>query len=178
MASLDGDLALVNYYRYYTPSGNPLRKTFKLTLSTSTLRKHLTLSITKFFSTSLRHTVCQVIYMNGSRTISMVVVKGLWLMELATSNLVPVTSGVPQGSLLDPFLFVIFVNDLPDILPDETLAALYADDTKLYKSIASVGDCESLQQALADLDCWSRYNNLDFNESKCKVLTITREKSR
>ena len=80
--SLDGDLALVNYYRYYTPSGNPLTKTFKLTLSTSTLRKHLTLSITKFFSTSLRHTVCHVIYMNGSRTISVVVVKGLWLMEL------------------------------------------------------------------------------------------------
>jgi hypothetical protein len=82
MASLDGDLALVNYYRYYTPSDNPLTKTLKRTLSTSVLRKHLTLSITKFFSTSLRHTVCQVTYMNGSRSISVVVTKGLWLMEL------------------------------------------------------------------------------------------------
>ncbi|CAB4035733.1 Hypothetical predicted protein [Paramuricea clavata] len=51
-------------------------------------------------------------------------------------------------------------------------------DTKLYKSITSVGDCESLQQALTDLDCWSRDNNLNFNESKCKVLTITRKKTR
>jgi hypothetical protein len=61
----------------------------------------------------------------------------------ATCNWVPVTSGVPQGSLLGPILFVIFINYLTDILPDETLAALYADDTKLYKSITSVGDCES-----------------------------------
>ena len=108
-------------------------------------------------------------YLSGRR--QRVVVDG------ATSNWVPVTSGVPQGSLLGPVLFVIFINDLPDILPDETLAALYADDTKLYKSITSVGDCESLQQALTDLDCWSRDNNLDFNESKCKVLTITRKKT-
>ncbi|CAB3995182.1 Hypothetical predicted protein [Paramuricea clavata] len=62
-------------------------------------------------------------------------------------------------------------------LKEPTLAALYADDTKLYKSITSVGDCESLQQALTDLDCWSRDNNLNFNESKCKVLTITRKKT-
>ena len=72
-----------------------------------------------------------------------------------TSNWVPVTSGVPQGSLLGPVLFVIFINDLPDILPDETLAAMYADDTKLYKSITTVRDCENLQQALTDLHCWS-----------------------
>ena len=55
---------------------------------------------------------------------------------------------MPQGSLLGPILFVIFIKDLPNILPDETLAALYADDTKLYKSITSVGDCENVQQAL------------------------------
>ena len=77
---------------------------------------------------------------------------------------------------MGPILFVIFINDLPDILPDETLAALYADDTKLYKSITSIGDCENLQQALTELDQWNRENNLDFNDSKCKVLTITRRK--
>ena len=94
----------------------------------------------------------------------------------ATSSWAPVISGVLQGSLLGPILFVIFINDLPDILPDETLAALYADDTKLYKSITSIGDCENLQQALTKLDQWYRENNLDFNDSKCKVLTITRRK--
>ena len=68
----------------------------------------------------------------------------------------PITSGVPQGSLLGPILFVIIINNLPDILPDEILAALYADDTELYKSIASIGDCKNLQQALTVIDQWNR----------------------
>ena len=123
---------------------------------------------------SVLHTIGQlydwfVDYLSGRR--QRVVVNG------ATSSWAPVTSGVPQGSLLGPFLFVIFINDLPDILRDETLAALYADDTKLYEPITSVGDCENVQQALTNLDQWNRENNLDFNESKCKVLTITRRKS-
>ena len=177
MAFSDGDLALLNYYQYYTLSNSPWTKTSKLTSSTSTLQKHSTLSITKFFSTSLRRMVCQASFMIGlcmdylSGRRQRVVVDG------ATSSWAPVTSGVPQGSLLGPILFVIFINDLPDILPDETLAALYADDTKLYKSITSVGDCENLQQALTDLDQWNHENNPDLNESKCKVLTITRRKS-
>ena len=81
-------------------------------------------------------------YLSGRR--QRVVVNG------ATSSWAPVSSGVPQGSLLGLILFVMFINDLPVTLPDETLAALYADDTKLYKSITSVGDCENLQQALTD----------------------------
>ena len=93
------------------------------------------------------------------------------------SNWAPVTSGVPQGSILGPVLFVIFINDLPYTLPDEKMAALYADDTKVCNSIRSKADCEKVQQALTNLECWSRDNNLDFSSSKCKVLTITRKKS-
>ncbi|CAB4032175.1 Hypothetical predicted protein, partial [Paramuricea clavata] len=91
------------------------------------------------------------------------------------SSWAPVTSGVPQGSILGPVLFAIFINDLPNVLPDETSAALYADDTKVYKSIKSEDDCQILQHALTSLECWSHDNNLDFNQSKCKVLTITRK---
>lgn len=108
-------------------------------------------------------------YLSGRR--QRVVVDG------ATSQWAPVTSGVPQGSILGPVLFAIFINDLPDALPVDTSAALYADDTKLYKFITSIDDCENLQHALTDLNCWGHENNLLFNQSKCKVLTITRKKS-
>ncbi|CAB3995735.1 proto-oncogene tyrosine- kinase receptor Ret-like, partial [Paramuricea clavata] len=61
----------------------------------------------------------------------------------------------------------------PTYYPDETLADLYGDDTKLYKSITSLGDCENLKHALEDLDCWSLDSNLDFNEYSKNILLIT-----
>ena len=94
-----------------------------------------------------------------------------------TSSWAPVTSGVPQGSLLGPLLFIIFINDLPSALPDSSLTALYADDTKLFGSILSYQDATKLQQALTNLDSWSLHNNINFNASKCKVLSVTRKKN-
>jgi len=94
-----------------------------------------------------------------------------------TSSWAPVTSGVPQGSLLGPLLFIIFINDLPSASPDGSLTALYADDTKLYGSILSYLDADKLQQALSNLDSWSLYNNINFNASKCKFSSVTRKKN-
>jgi hypothetical protein len=93
------------------------------------------------------------------------------------SQWAPVTSRVPQGSILGPVLFVVFINDLPESIPEKKHAALYADDTKLYRSIVSVADCEDQQQALNNLDTWSGVNNLKLNASKCKVLTVTRKRN-
>ena len=89
----------------------------------------------------------------------------------------PVTSGVPQGDILGPLLFVIFINDLPDFAVKGTETALYANDTKLHDTITSTNDCERLQQSLTNLDHWSVQNNIRFNPSKCKVLTISHKKS-
>ena len=91
------------------------------------------------------------------------------------SDWATVTSGVPQGSLLGPILFVIFINDFPNVVSDASQTALYADDSKLYKSISCLGSCESLQQSLDHLSMWSHNNNISFNASKCKVLTVTRK---
>ena len=84
-----------------------------------------------------------------------------------------VTSGVPQGSLLGPLLFTIFINDLPEETEDAVMAALFADDTKVYRSIKSMADCIFLQNTLTNFDDWSQRNNIRFNASKCKVLTVT-----
>ena len=94
----------------------------------------------------------------------------------ATSRELPVTSGVPQGSLLGPILFLLFVDDLPNTV--KTLrVACYADDTKIFKSIDSITDCNALQSDLNDLVSWSESSGLIFNQSKCKYQCITRKKS-
>ena len=98
------------------------------------------------------------------------------ILDDVASQWAPVTLGVPQGSLLGPVLFVLFIKDLPGVLPEGTQSAIYADDTKVVSSISSVADCERLQQALTNLRSWSHDNNIRFNASKCKVLTIMHKK--
>ena len=93
----------------------------------------------------------------------------------AASAWSPVTSGVPQGSILGPLLFVIFINDLPDNVSPSTNTALYADDSKLYREIKSVEDCQFLQDDLAKLENWGTDSKMRFNTEKCKVLTISRK---
>ena len=93
-----------------------------------------------------------------------------------TSRELPITSGVPQGSLLGPILFLLFVDDLPNTVKTSRVAC-YADDTKIFKSIDSITDCNALQSDLNDLVSWSKSSRLIFNQSKCKYQCITRKKS-
>ena len=98
------------------------------------------------------------------------------LIDGFSSERKPVTSGVPQGSIIGPFLFLLFINDMPDCIKSST-AALFADDCKVFKSISSVQCCESLQSDLSAMHGWSNKWQMSFNSSKCKVLTITRSRS-
>ena len=86
----------------------------------------------------------------------------------------PVASGVPQGSNLGPLLFTIFINTLPDSLSPGSQAALYADDSNIYRPITSLVDSMALQHDLNNLKVWSSKNSIQFNPSKCKILTVTR----
>ena len=74
-------------------------------------------------------------------------------------------------------LFLLFINDLPEVIPESTSTGLYADDTKLYREISTPEDCSQLQEALSCADVWSKDNNINFNPSKCKILTFSRRKT-
>ena len=81
-----------------------------------------------------------------------------------------VLSGVPQGSVLGPLLFVIYINDLPEVTNAEMF--LFADDTKLVEEINSVQDAQKLQQDIDAMERWSEDWLLKFHPDKCHVLTL------
>ena len=80
-----------------------------------------------------------------------------------------VISGVPQGSVLGPALFIIFINILVDKSGKSELF-LYANDLKIFKEISSEEDAEALQQDLDRLYDWTQYSFLRFHPDKCVVM--------
>ena len=86
------------------------------------------------------------------------------------STRLKVNSGVPQGSVLGPTLFLIFINELPNT--SKTTVKLFADDTKTYSEIKEQKDNDKLQSTTDAFTEWSKKWKLNFNPSKCKRLRI------
>ena len=92
-----------------------------------------------------------------------------------TSHALPVTSGVPQGSIFGPLLFLLYINDLPSSFSDRTNIMVYADDILLYKPVRSDLDPRrSFQCDVNLLSNWISDNHLTMNTSKTKSMTISR----
>ena len=91
------------------------------------------------------------------------------------SGWAPVLSGVPQGSVIGPILFLVYINDLPEKV--HSTVRLFADDTIVYMTMTSERDAASLQQDLDNLAAWEETWQMKFHPQKCSILRVTRSQT-
>ena len=88
------------------------------------------------------------------------------------------SSGVPQGSIIGPILFDIYINDITTLqLSPNTKLTLFADDMSLTKEIQSVTDISILQNDIDSISTWSQRRFLKFNIGKCKFMLLTNRRN-
>ena len=93
-------------------------------------------------------------------------------LENVFSDYLPVQSGVQQGSILGPLLFVLFINDISIGISPNTNIGLFADDTKIWRSMEKEEDCVILQKDIDYLNQWCKDNQMKFHPEKCKVVSV------
>ena len=99
------------------------------------------------------------------------------LLEGNMSSPINVTSGVPQGSVLGPLLFLIYINDLPDYIQNNSTVKMFADDTIMYHSITNQQDTNALQEDLDALQRWESDWLMHFHPQKCQTMHITNKRN-
>jgi hypothetical protein len=89
----------------------------------------------------------------------------------------PVLSDIPQGSVLGPLLFIIYINDLPNVCDNLCNLYLFADDAKMYKCIDDQVDSDALNLCFKHVLDWSNNWLMKLNITKCKVLSLHSQKN-
>ena len=92
------------------------------------------------------------------------------VIEGEASEKVTVNSGVPQGTVLGPILFLCHINDLPEAVQSQV--RLFADDCLLYRPIKSQSDHVTLQNSLIELEKWADKWGMRCNAKKCYIMSI------
>ena len=91
-----------------------------------------------------------------------------------SSDSAPVTSGVPQGTVVGPMLFLIYIDDITEGITSSV--RLFADDCLLYREIRSHEDTVTLQRDLDQLHAWSSRWQMNFNIKKCNIMSVTNKR--
>ena len=94
------------------------------------------------------------------------------IVNKSISNKAAVTSGIPQGSVLGPLLFVLYINDLPEVVDENSHIFLFADDTKVFRQVKCPNDKQILQSDVDNMLKWSNTWMLKFHPDKCVSMTI------
>lgn len=92
------------------------------------------------------------------------------------SRLVSVTSGVPQGSVLGPLLFLVYINDISDVV--KCRIRMFADDCVLYTDLTDQTDSTQLQEDLNHVEVWCKNNDMVLNTNKCVHVSFTKRVNR
>ena len=94
------------------------------------------------------------------------------------SNWSPVACGVPQGTILRPTLYLLYINDIPNVVT--SAIKIFADDTKIYCEINTYNaeDTLALQSGLDFPENWTRTGQVKFNPQKCEVMRITHKQDK
>ena len=97
------------------------------------------------------------------------------ILDGVSSSSITITSGVPQGTVLGPLLYILYLNDLPEGISSQV--CLLADDCILYREINTLNDCQDLQKDINTLCNWESKWQMKFNIDKCYIMHVTHKRN-
>ena len=96
-------------------------------------------------------------------------------MDGESSNVTPVKSGIPQGTVLGPLIFLVYINDINGNITSSL--QLFADDCVIYKTVTSMQEAEQLQDDLRKIYEWTSKWQMKLNVDKCAILRCTQSQT-